>query len=345
MSDGSAESLRDAVVCRRGDGREVTLGNLGNAETVRAEEVEIFAPGGKRCGRCSTPRRSAPPRTRPGWISSCSGRSVGGAFSTRRRVPIVLDPGRSAARHRAVVGCGSTGFPSSPRWTNVPLDVRSGCGSSCASRAALVVLVPVVEVWPLDAVRAVCGAGRIVHEALRRRPRPCLDPGRRQLRWMPARCCSPSGRSVFPARPDGRSVRSCRCSLLSVSGQGAASGWCSRWSRRSVRHGNATRRLVLLAAVEAVRRPGSGTGRVVVRGCVGSRRDAGWRVRLLDAGLLDVVRMPVLMAALSSFLSTAGSRGVLLDALALRSALRVSEDRFEGEIAPLNRELGPRKGQ
>ena len=112
-----------------------------------------------------------------------------------------------------------------------------------------------------------------------------------------------------------------------------------------MRHGNATRRLVLLAAVEAVRRPGSGTGRVVVRGCVGSRRDAGWRVRLLDAGLLDVVRMPVLMAALSSFLSTAGSRGVLLDALALRSALRVSEDRFEGEIAPLNRELGPRKGQ
>ena len=116
-----------------------------------------------------------------GWISSCSGRSAGGAFSSRQRVPLVLDPGRSAARHRAVVGCGSTRFPSSPRWTNVPLDVRSGSGSSCAFRAALVVLVPVVEVWPLDAIRAVCGAGRIVDEALRRRPQPCRDPGRRRL--------------------------------------------------------------------------------------------------------------------------------------------------------------------
>ena len=45
--DGSAERLREAVVCRRGDGREVTLGDLGNAETVRAEEVEVFVPGGK----------------------------------------------------------------------------------------------------------------------------------------------------------------------------------------------------------------------------------------------------------------------------------------------------------
>ena len=47
VSDGSAERLREAVVCRRGDGREETLGALGNAETVRAEEVEIFAPSGK----------------------------------------------------------------------------------------------------------------------------------------------------------------------------------------------------------------------------------------------------------------------------------------------------------
>ena len=38
--------LRDTVVCRRGDGREGTLGTLANAETVRAEEVEITAPGG-----------------------------------------------------------------------------------------------------------------------------------------------------------------------------------------------------------------------------------------------------------------------------------------------------------
>ncbi len=43
----SPAGLRDALVCRRGDGREVRLGDLVNAETVRAEEVEISAPGGK----------------------------------------------------------------------------------------------------------------------------------------------------------------------------------------------------------------------------------------------------------------------------------------------------------
>ena len=41
MADSSVERLREAVVCRRGDGREVTLADLGTAETVRAEEVEI----------------------------------------------------------------------------------------------------------------------------------------------------------------------------------------------------------------------------------------------------------------------------------------------------------------
>ena len=47
MPDAPAERLREAVVCRRGDGREVTLGDLADAETVRAEEVEIFVRGGK----------------------------------------------------------------------------------------------------------------------------------------------------------------------------------------------------------------------------------------------------------------------------------------------------------
>ena len=46
MVDSSPERLREAVVCRRGDGREVTLGDLVNAETVRAEEVEISVPSG-----------------------------------------------------------------------------------------------------------------------------------------------------------------------------------------------------------------------------------------------------------------------------------------------------------
>ena len=51
-------------------------------------------------------------------------------------------------------------------------------------------------------------------------------------------------------------------------------------------------------------------GRVVARGLVGARRDAGCRVRLLDGGLLDVLRIPVLVVALWSLGSTAGSRGV-----------------------------------
>ena len=41
------ERLREGVVCRRGDGREGRLGDLAHAETVRAEEVEISALGGK----------------------------------------------------------------------------------------------------------------------------------------------------------------------------------------------------------------------------------------------------------------------------------------------------------
>ena len=41
------ERLPEAVTCRRGDGSEATLADLGNAERVRAEEVELSAPGGR----------------------------------------------------------------------------------------------------------------------------------------------------------------------------------------------------------------------------------------------------------------------------------------------------------
>ena len=41
------ETLRAGLVWRRGDGREETLADLAAAEPVRAEEVEISAPGGK----------------------------------------------------------------------------------------------------------------------------------------------------------------------------------------------------------------------------------------------------------------------------------------------------------
>ena len=43
----SVERLAETLICRRSDGREVTLADLGNAEPVRAEEVDITVPGGK----------------------------------------------------------------------------------------------------------------------------------------------------------------------------------------------------------------------------------------------------------------------------------------------------------
>lgn len=46
LADSSVEHLREAVVCRRGDGQEITLADLGGVETVRAEEVEISVAGG-----------------------------------------------------------------------------------------------------------------------------------------------------------------------------------------------------------------------------------------------------------------------------------------------------------
>ena len=111
-----------------------------------------------------------------------------------------------------------------------------------------------------------------------------------------------------------------------------------------MRHGNAVRGLVLLAAVEAVRRLGAGTDRLVARGLVGVRRDVGWQVRLFDPGLLDLVRIPLVIVAFWSFGSTAASGGVSLEALAPGGAPLLSEER-RGEIAPLERELGPRNGQ
>ena len=44
--DLPVEGLTGAIACRRGDGRVVTLEDLGRAEAVRAEEVELSVPGG-----------------------------------------------------------------------------------------------------------------------------------------------------------------------------------------------------------------------------------------------------------------------------------------------------------
>ncbi len=52
--DGSVEELLGVVTCRRADGREVSLAEfplarqLSNAETVRAEEIELSVPDGRR---------------------------------------------------------------------------------------------------------------------------------------------------------------------------------------------------------------------------------------------------------------------------------------------------------
>ncbi|MDE0695199.1 MAG: response regulator [Boseongicola sp.] len=47
MADASPERLRELVVWRCGDGREVRLEDLTSVQTVRAEEIEISVSGGK----------------------------------------------------------------------------------------------------------------------------------------------------------------------------------------------------------------------------------------------------------------------------------------------------------
>ena len=50
----SAEQLLGVITCRRGDGREIALDRLPlaealrGAETVRAEEIELSVPDGRR---------------------------------------------------------------------------------------------------------------------------------------------------------------------------------------------------------------------------------------------------------------------------------------------------------
>ena len=57
----SPEQQMEAVTCRRGDGREVSLGQLGSAEIMRAEEVELSMPDGRtiRVLISATPARTA----------------------------------------------------------------------------------------------------------------------------------------------------------------------------------------------------------------------------------------------------------------------------------------------
>ena len=45
--DSPPEQLLEVIICRRGDGREIRLEELRNAETVRAEEIELSVPDGR----------------------------------------------------------------------------------------------------------------------------------------------------------------------------------------------------------------------------------------------------------------------------------------------------------
>ncbi|MDE0008632.1 MAG: GAF domain-containing protein, partial [Gammaproteobacteria bacterium] len=56
----SMEELAQALTCRRGDGREVSLDHVSTAETLRAEEMELVAPDGRsvRTLVSATPSRS-----------------------------------------------------------------------------------------------------------------------------------------------------------------------------------------------------------------------------------------------------------------------------------------------
>ena len=47
LPDHTMEQQMAVVTCRRGDGREVSLDQLGSAETLRAEEVELSVPDGR----------------------------------------------------------------------------------------------------------------------------------------------------------------------------------------------------------------------------------------------------------------------------------------------------------
>ena len=63
------ERLPETVTCRRGDGSEVTLADLGRPERVRAEEVELSVPEGQsvRTLLDATPICSAEARSRRWW--------------------------------------------------------------------------------------------------------------------------------------------------------------------------------------------------------------------------------------------------------------------------------------
>ena len=70
---GNMEDLLQTLVCRRGDGREIALAELPRAaalssgETVRAEEIELSVPDGRRV---STLVNATPTRTEDGAVAS-----------------------------------------------------------------------------------------------------------------------------------------------------------------------------------------------------------------------------------------------------------------------------------
>ena len=88
------ERLPGAMTCRRGDGRAVTLDDLGRGETVRAEEVELSVPGGASV-RTLLDATPDPCRGRRGGAAGgdpAGPGAVRGAGAVPRRLPLHGEP-------------------------------------------------------------------------------------------------------------------------------------------------------------------------------------------------------------------------------------------------------------
>ena len=227
------------------------------------------------------------------------------------------------------------------RWMSAPaaaLRVRTAPLSWCSFL--------LLEVWTLDGVRAVCGACRIVDARLRCRPLRRRDPGLRlgfSIAWEALFSCRPTFLGNSAGRSSGgRPARVGRSSgvtsALRLGGvlDGPTAGWvmgtrcvgsgCSRPSRRFVVPG---RGVVgsLRGVVSVSGGPPVGVFGFSMPGCSTSCGSRCWRSR---SGRSD--RLPRFV-------------GVPLEPSGPGGALLASEQWFEGEIAPLEGELGPRKGQ
>ena len=97
---GELEELLDVITCRRGDGREVPLAQfpmaqqMSSAETVRAEEITLSVPDGRRVTTLvnATPIRSADGAVESMVVTPAGPGAAGGAGASAGRVPVHGEP-------------------------------------------------------------------------------------------------------------------------------------------------------------------------------------------------------------------------------------------------------------